>query len=459
MISLVLAMVVSTSDPQAQKSFDRGLASFYAYDRAGAGNAFASALQQDPNLAMAAWGEALAAAGDLNHPPSPEAFAAAQSAVKHAVSLESHASPIERAYIDALALRYADTWDAHETDERRYVQAMSEIVAAHPLDDDAVTITAEAMLEDREPPASVLALLQPVLQRHPQNVMANHLCIHAYDDLPDRTPVIACADRLSAMTFLPQEEHLAHMPAHAYTETGLYAKAVAASDRAWRLRVAWNAGPRPYELEYGPHDTEVGYAAAMMLGDLQLAQQWATRVEDQTLSSLRPLTLARFGKWAEIVASVSQPNSRQPFALGMAYAHEQDLNSADQQLAELRGSVPDSDLVPILQSAIEERRGNITAAVASLQRAIAIQKRDDTSEYLPLFPAGPALGALYVRAGRYSDARAALQESLTRLPGDPRAFYLLALACTHLGDGPCATAANARFNAIWHEAPPTVADL
>jgi hypothetical protein len=67
MIPLVLAMVVSTGDPQAQKLFDRGLTSFYAYDRAGAANAFASALQQDPNLAMAAWGEALAVASDLNH--------------------------------------------------------------------------------------------------------------------------------------------------------------------------------------------------------------------------------------------------------------------------------------------------------------------------------------------------------------------------------------------------------
>jgi len=227
------------------------------------------------------------------------------------------------------------------------------------------------------------------------------------------------------------------MPAHIYLETGLYAKAVAASERAWEMRTAWNAGPHPYELEYGPHDAGLGYAASMMLGDLQLAQRWATRLEGLSGSSMQLVTLARFGQWPQIAAS-AQPDSHKPFALGMAYAHLQNLSGAEQQLTELRKLSPYSDLIGLLEAAIAERHGDINAAAGSLQRAIAIQKRDFTSEYIPLFPAGEALGALYIRAGRYSDARAALQETLARLPGDPRALYALALACTHLGDGPLA---------------------
>ncbi len=450
---------VSTQDTQAQQLFDRGLTSFYAYDRDGAAQAFAKALQRDPHLAMAAWGEALAAAGDLNHPLSPGSFAAAQTAVKNAVSLESYASVAERAYIDALALRYAGVWDNRETNEQRYVQAMENIVAQNSLDDDSATLTAEALLEDREPAARAVSLLQPVLLRHPASLMANHLCIHAYDTLPDATPALPCADRLNAMSFLPQQEHLAHMPAHTYTEVGQYAKALAASRRTWNLRREWEASAPPYELQYGAHDAAVGYAAAMMLGDEAVAHTWETRVAAQTQTPLRLITLARFARWAQIVAQAAQSDSHKAFALGLAYAHVGNLGAAEQQLAALRHDAPETDLADMLDAAIQERRGDVKSAAAALQRAIAIQKRDYVAEYIPLFPAGERLGALYVRAGRYFDARDALLAALDRYPGDPRALYALVLACGHIGDGPCANSYSLEFEALWHGPPPSISDL
>lgn len=450
---------VSTQNAQAQLLFDRGLTSLYAYDLGGAAQAFANALQADPHLAMTAWGEALAAAGDLNHPLSPESFAAAQTAVKQAVSLEPFASVTERAYIDALALRYAGKWDNRETSEQRYIQAMETIVAQNPLDDDASTLAAEALLEDREPPSRALALLQPVLLRHPVNLMADHLCIHAYELLPDVTPAIPCADRLNAMTFLPQHEHLAHMPAHTYTEAGQYAKAVAASERAWNLRQVWNAAAPPYELQYNAHDAAVGYAAAMMLGNQSVAQTWEGRVAAQMQTAFHLTTLARFAQWTQIVSQSGQPDSHRAFALGLAYAHLGNLNAAEQQLTELRRDALETEYGDILDAAIQERRGNVNGAAASLQRAIVIQKRDYTAEYIPLFPAGEMLGALYVRAGRYSEARSALQQSLGRYPGDPRALYALVATCERLGDAPCTSAANRKLATIWQGPPPNINDL
>jgi Tfp pilus assembly protein PilF len=164
-------------------------------------------------------------------------------------------------------------------------------------------------------------------------------------------------------------------------------------------------------LEYGPHDAGLGYAAAMMLGDLQLAQRWATRLEDLSGSSMQLATLARFGRWQQIVAS-ARPDSHKPFALGMAYAHLQNLSGAEQQLADLRTLSPYSDLIGLLEAAIAERRGDINAAAASLQRALAIQKRDYTSEYIPLFPAGEALGTLHPRRTLFRRARRAGRNSL-----------------------------------------------
>ena len=82
-------------------------------------------------------------------------------------------------------------------------------------------------------------------------------------------------------------------------------------------------------------------------------------------------------------------------------------------------------------------RGDTNRAAASLQRAIDLQKLNYVAEYIPLFPAGEMLGELYIRAGRYPEARQALDASLQLYPGDPRALAALTLACSHLSDAAC----------------------
>jgi len=428
---------VSTQVPQAQAAFDRGLSSYYAYDRGGALLAFEKALQLDPHLAMAAWGEALTAAGDLNHALTPQAFAQAQADTMHAIGLERYASDEERALIGALALRYTGPWDGRETAERRYVQAMQTIAAQYPRDDDVAVLAAEALLEDREPPSGAIVLLTSVLARDPANMMANHLCIHAYENANDPAPALPCADRLSALAFLPQYEHLAHMPAHAYTENGKYAQAMAASERAWQLRQAWNAQPqKPYELDYGAHDAAVGYGAAMMLGDEPAAHIWAARFAQETQAPLPLTTLARFAHWTEIIAQAQQTDAHKAFALGMAYTHTANLAGAQTQLETLRRDAPFTDFTEILNAAIEEQRGDINGAADALRRAIEIQKQTYVAEYIPLFPAGELLGELYLGAGRFADAQQALEASLKLYPGDPRALAALKQASAHIVSRP-----------------------
>lgn len=460
---VLLALTVATPSAQAQASFERGLTFLYAYDRAGATAAFAGALHGDPHLAIAAWGEALAAASDLNHPLTPDRFVAAQSASLHAVALEPFATPQQRAYIDAVALRYKGSWEARSADEARYLAAMDRLVAQWPLDDDAAVIEAEALLEDRAASNAygqkALALVQTVLRRDPGQLMANHLCIHIYDGLADRTPAIACADRLNALQFAPNEEHLAHMPAHTYSEVGSYAKAVNASDRAWQLREVWNNDAPPYSLEYAIHDAEVGYGAAMMLENESAAQLWGDRFGQTIGNSLELTTLARFGEWSQIIRLSSQPDPHKAFALGLAYAHIGDLKSADAQLALLRNNFDESDFANMLQAVVEERRGHLDAAAAALRRAADLQKLMYTGEELPLFPAEPALGALYDRAGHYTEARDVLEKAVTLHPDDPRALYALLYACAQIGDGPCSTAASQEFHAVWHGPPPNLTDL
>jgi len=458
----VVHHTVTTSVPQAQAAFDRGLTLLYAYNGPAAERAFATALQLDPHLAMAAWGEALASGADLNTPLTDAMFSAAHDASLRARALEPYASAEERMYIDALVTRYAGTYAQRDSDEAQYRAAMAALVSAYPLDDDAATLDAEALLEHsgvEQPDLEAIALINRVLVRNPNHLFATHLCMHAYDFAADRTSAVICADRMSGWTFDPAEEHLAHMPAHTYIEVGDYAKALAASENAWRLREQWNAQPDPpFKLRYGPHDAYTGWTAALMLGNLQAAQVWAARAGHEYEGSDMWATWARFGLWQRIAVSSAQNEFYAPLSRGLADIHLGAVNDARTMLG-LYGNI-DADYRWLLAAALDDHDGRLSAAVSDLQRALAYQQREDGAEQLPVFPAGEALGALYYRHNEYAQASAAFTATLARYPNDPRALYGLALAQHALGQEVSSQQTLKTFSAIWNDTtPPNLADL
>lgn len=453
---------VTTTVAAAQDDFDRGLTLLYAYNGPAAVNAFASALTRDPHLAMAAWGEALANGTDLNTGLDEDKFARAHDAALRAAALAKYASPEERAYIAAVGQRYAGTYEQRDDDEAAYRSAMAQLAAANPLDDDAAMLDAEALMEyqgtDRmwqnngtQPTpdtAQALALIERTLARNPNHIMANHLCMHAYDFAQDRMPALACSDRVAAWTFDPAEEHLAHMPAHTYIEVGDYAKAVSVSENAWQLRPD----------RYAAHDAYTGWSAAMMLGDLTLAERWARRVGRAYNGSDLWATWTRFGEWQRIAGSSSQNEFYAPLARGLTSLHLGAPGDARKMLS-LYGNL-DTDYRWLLEAAVDDRAGNIDGAISALNRAIAYQEREYGAETLPLFPAGESLGALYYRHARYDSARDAFAATLTRYPNDPRALYGLALAQGRLGETAGSAASLKAFQAVWTQsAPPNLDSL
>lgn len=453
---------VTTSNAQAQGAFDRGLSLLYSYNGEAASASFAQALQLDPHLAIAAWGQALASGTDLNTGLDEDKFARAHAAAQQAQSLATFASPEERALIGALAQRYAGSYAQRDADEAQYRAAMAQIVAAYPLDDDAAMLDAEALMEhlgtDRMWGASgaqpapdtaiALSLIGRVLARDPNHLMANHLCMHAYDYAHDRTPAIACADRVSSWAFEPAQEHLAHMPAHTYIEIGAYAKAVQVSDKAWQM----------HPTRYAAHDAYTGWSAAMMLGNLSLAEQWARRAGEAYSGSDMWATWARFGQWQRIAGSSATNEFYAPLSRGLTGLHLGAVQDARQMLA-LYGNA-NTDYRWLLAAAIDEHDGKLDAAVADLHRAIAYQQREFAAETLPLFPAGESLGALYFRHARYAEAVDAFTAALQQYPNDPRALYGLSLAQQRLGQTAQSAVAFKAFRSIWTiQQPPDLTNL
>ena len=134
---------VTTTSPLAQRYFDQGLRLVYAFNHDEATRAFREAARLDPGCAMAWWGVALAAGPNYNLPIDDERDRAARDAMQRAIALAPKASDPERAYIDALARRYArpSGTDRKQLD-RDYADAMRQVTREHPDDLDAATLFA-----------------------------------------------------------------------------------------------------------------------------------------------------------------------------------------------------------------------------------------------------------------------------------------------------------------------------
>lgn len=451
---------VTTAVPEAQALIDRGLFSYYAYNGPDAARTFDQAAARDPALAMAYWGVALADGPDLNTALSAQHFDLAQHAIERAEALDVGASPRERSFIAIMAQRYSGSFADWPSDNAAYRSAMLAF-ARSSHDENATLLAAEALLEDgglgwqgsslsSDESRQALDLVNGVLASDPANPMANHLCIHAYDLAPNRSPALACAQRLDAASFPPQAEHLAHMPAHYWIETGNYAAAVASSERAYNLLTQLDAGGA-HVNQYEKHDVSVGYSAAMMLGNYAVAQQWAQRMEGAFDESFDAITALRFGRYDAAYASGTSGFGGLSVR-GLAALHLNNVAEAHaiaSSVHRIDGDPKNGYLPQLFYARLAEADGNDAEARRWIERAIANQHANFAAESIPLLPAEEALGGLLLRQGSNAGAVAAFNAALAAYPSDPRALYGLAQALAQDGESSQSASVRARFDAEW----------
>ena len=78
----------------------------YAFNHEEAAGSFERAAELDPKMAMAYWGLAEAVGPNYNDPADPDRYKKAHEAIAKAEALAANASPSEKAYIAAMALRF-----------------------------------------------------------------------------------------------------------------------------------------------------------------------------------------------------------------------------------------------------------------------------------------------------------------------------------------------------------------
>ena len=319
---------IATASPEAQKFFDQGMTMAYGFNHEEAYRSFAKAAELDSKAAMPHWGMAFVLGSNYNDPaPVDERLRKARAEVEQALALSAAGPENERAYVEALAIRYPA--DPSAADQAKvasdYAAAMKALSARYPDDLDAATFYAESLMNltpwklwtpagDPGPNTlEIVAVLESVLKRNPDHPGANHFYIHATEASKSPERALPSAKRLE--TLVPAAGHLVHMPAHVYVRTGDYVAAeksntVAAEvDRAY-IRETGAQGM--YPVMYYNHNVHFESYAASMAGRYAAAKRSGDRLFDEVLPVvsmdqmlegflLQPAFVAvRFRKWDDV---------------------------------------------------------------------------------------------------------------------------------------------------------------
>ncbi len=338
---------VTTSSPEAQLWFDRGLVWTYGYNHEEAVVCFQRAADHDPNCAMAYWGIAYSAGPNYNLPwdlldasGQQKALAQAYDAAQRALALLDTCTPVEQALIRALPARYPQrdpVEDMHRWDHD-FAEAMRAAFAEHPDHLDLRTIYVEALLNltpwqmwdlQSGQPAKGAATVEA--QKALEDAMANdpgamshpgllHLYVHLMEMSPTPEKALKAGDVLR--TLVPDAGHLVHMPTHIDVLCGHYHNVVYWNEKAIEadLKYFEREGAFNIYTGYRQHDYHFVIYGALFIGQMEPALRanqgmWDTTPEEmlriesppmadyfESYMSMGPHILIRFGRWEEAKA-------------------------------------------------------------------------------------------------------------------------------------------------------------
>lgn len=420
--------LISTKNDSAQIYFNQGINMYYSFHIVEAMASFKKASRFDTACAMLYWAQALTYGpniNDLGYAASPAALKATQTAVRLAVT----ASPVEKALIDAMAVRYtADSADATRAGlNEQYTAMMKKVYAAFPKHADVQALYADAMMLEHPwnlwnmdgTPKAWTPLIETVLEKllkvSPDHPGANHYYIHVMEPSPYAAKALPSANRLCSLT--PGLSHTVHMPSHIYLRTGQYNQGAVVNENAlkgYKKELPLYDPIAGSDFLYVIHNIHMQTTVAMLAGrkaySVQSAKETAGSVPEaytlapppfgsagQYVLMIPTLANIRFGNWNELL-SATAPDKKMIYASilhhfgrGMALAHQTNITAAQAELQQMQQLMKDSGLAipfgpfsPALEGAkvaenllggsIAMAEKNYTAAIAAYEIAVTTEE-------------------------------------------------------------------------------------
>ena len=428
---------VSTTVPEAQLWFDRGLNWTFGFNHQEAIVCYKRALEHDPDLAMAYWGIAYASGPNYNMPWSlfdaksrAEALAAAYDATQSAMALLDKTTPAERAFITALTARYPqrDPGDDMASWDHDFADAMRAALVEYPDHLDLLSVCAESLLTltpwkmwdlPSGAPAKGAATLEvqhileqamnalPGAMKHPGIL---HLYVHLMEMAPFPEKALRAADVLR--TLVPDAGHLVHMPTHIDVLCGHYHNVVFWNQKAVEADLKYYKREGAYNIYtgYRQHNYHFIIYGALFLGQYEPAMKAVrglaeTTPEDmlriqsppmadyfESYLAMAPHVMIRFGRWEDAIA-MRPPEDTKLYATLTASVHYaravafaatgrvQEAEAEEQVYIAARDLVPETRLnhnnrmVDLFEIATEMLRGEIEYRKGNYELAYAHLRR------------------------------------------------------------------------------------
>jgi tetratricopeptide (TPR) repeat protein len=494
---------IRTANEEAQRYFNQGVLMLHGFNHADAIRSFERAVELDPTAAMPHWGIAYALGMNINWPADDARQHRARHEIEQALTLSEGGPARERAYIEALAVRYPAEGGDPAANELAYNAAMRELFERYPDDVDAATFYAESSLnlnpwawwdgdQAAEGVEEAIAALEGALRRVPDHPGANHLYIHAVEASPDPWRALEAARQLDGR--VPASGHLVHMSSHVYLVTGRHEQAAESNIRAvegdrehFDLANSHGLYPAFYYLHNLHMQTQADmlqgqYGRAKEVGLKLLEEAEARSPEVEMISrwivdyfGVTPILVdARFGRWDAVLATEA-PAEDLPItrglwhhARGMAHAARGDIEAAWAErdaLAEAIASLPpgypygQSPGDAVLQIALHVldgrtamAQGDFPAAISSFEQALAAHDTQIIYSEPPdwYYPVRESLGAALLADGQAAEAEAVFRADVSDYtPRNPRSLFGLAHALEAQGRHEEAGVVYRQFEQSW----------
>jgi tetratricopeptide (TPR) repeat protein len=210
-----------------QKPFERGVALLHSFWFDEAYKQFQQVADQDPQCAIAYWGQGMSLFRQLWGRPDESDLRNGRDLLRKGQAIGAKTRR-ERDYIDALAIFYHD-YDKldHEQRSMAYSQAMQKVYQRYPQDHEAAVFYALSLLTWARDANTALdnarkaiTVLNQLFAIDPDDPGVAHYLIHAADDPRLAQLGLPAARRYAQIA--PASPHALHMPSHIFARLGLW---------------------------------------------------------------------------------------------------------------------------------------------------------------------------------------------------------------------------------------------
>lgn len=478
---------ITSSNPEAQKWFNQGIALLHSFWHYEAERAFRWVLKLDPECAMAYWALA-ATVGDEDR---EKAF------IKEAAKRKNKVSERERMYIEAWEASYpteipkeaGGNEATYDQRRNRFRNLLEQIVLKYPDDLEARAFLGLEFMGGPNRYGNDL-ILKEVIARDPVHPGAHHYRIHNWDGKDGKQALDSCA---AYGKIAPQIGHAQHMPGHIYSSVGMWHEGAISMDSATRVernymkrRMAfpfdtWNYAHNQNYLCY--IQEQLGMANAAISGAREIM---ATPLDSKhnnpdeygahwqgLIAIMRGLI--KFERWKELLDSktfywreIARDRMYKAYCETRAYLGLGDIENAAKSYASHAGvkselekpdnkwleqtyAIQELELKALLALAKGETLNGMTMLGDAAKREYEQRERQNDPPSYPNVIYN-TLGRVYLSQKSYMLAAEAFEKTLEIVRNDGFALSGLAETYTAMGEKDKAREAYARLLHVWGDA-------